>query len=250
MSLPPYIAQWCQAHQKPFSNFAPAPQTALTCALEWAYDRTVSRLLFDEQYVQKLPVNDPNALRSYLQATLRNDGRNLDRRCDERLRHDDTRDDATGREAVSEAYAAPMRGEQAALLLKESLDHLCDLLRLPQKIGAILLSYFGCHESAEAIQARFGLTLEAALKRVARALKQHPARAATAKACLQECLAEMQRTLAPAPRAIRAQQDDKDQAAVGALLHGEVRTMDRREYRRVQQDEQARRERESSHRSS
>jgi hypothetical protein len=218
LSLPPWIKQWCQEQQKPFSNFEPVPQTALTCALEWAYDRAVSRLLFDNNYVRKLPVNDPNALRYYLQATMRNDLRNLARRCDESLRHDDTRDGEARPDAVSEEYAAPIRGEQSALLLKESLDHLCDLLRLPQKIGAILLSYFGYHESEEAIKARFGITLGAALKRVARAIKQHPAGAAKAKACLQECLTEMQRTMAPERRSILAQQDDKgkEKAAAGA----------------------------------
>lgn len=242
MSLPPCIEQWCQEHQKPFSNFEPVPQTALTCALEWAHDRAVSRLLFNDNYVRKLPINDPNALRYYLQATMRNDLRNLVRRCDESLRHDDARDDEARRDAASEEYAAPICGEQPALLLKETLDHLCDLLRLPQKIGAILLSYFGCHESEEAIKARFGITLGAALKRVARAIKQHPAGAAKAKACLQECLTEMQRTMAPEPMSILAQQGgDKEKATAGALLHGEVRKMDMIEYLRVQQHEQARR---------
>src|SRR5262249_26987851 len=65
---PHNIVQWFQDTDQPFQNFTPLTLASLTLAAEWAYDRTISRLLFDHDYVQKLPIEpfDPQRLLSYL----------------------------------------------------------------------------------------------------------------------------------------------------------------------------------------
>src|SRR5215471_13844059 len=111
---PSCIAQWCQETDQPFQNCAPLALGSLTLAAEWAYDRTLSRLLFDHDYVQKLPIEpfDPQRLLSHLSTTQWNDQRNLARHRSETLRHDESHDrihdEDAPHDALVETCAAPL----------------------------------------------------------------------------------------------------------------------------------------------
>ena len=105
--LPQCIAQWCQETHQPFQNFAPLSPQSLTRSVEWAYDRTISRLLFDHDHVRKLPIEpfDPQRLLRSLRKMLWHDQQNVARHRSETLRHDESQDDTHDEDAPRDVPA-------------------------------------------------------------------------------------------------------------------------------------------------
>jgi hypothetical protein len=171
----------------------------LTLSVEWGYDRTVSRLLFDHDYVRKLvrklPLDacDPNRLRRYVQKTVRNDAWNVSRLYEETLRYTDAHEDEDApHDVLVETCAAPLPAEQPVRQCHDTLTEICDLLHVCRTTGEILFRYYVYGDTEEDIKRTYGVTLGAALKRMQRAIKKHPVRGAQAQAALQELRAAMQ----------------------------------------------------------
>jgi hypothetical protein len=203
---PPCIVQWCQETDQPFQNFPPLSSQSLTLAAEWAYDRTLSRLLFDHDYVQKMPIDpfDPQRLVCYLSTTQWNDQRNLARHRSETLRHDESQDNTQDADAphdmLEETCAAPLPWTQRARLLHDALTEICDLCQVEQTTAEILCRYYLDGATPADIQRTYGVTIEAVRKRLTRALEKDPVCGAQATAAVQELITAMHRTEPVPPR--------------------------------------------------
>jgi hypothetical protein len=221
-TLPQCIEQGCQAHPLPLSHLPCLPEASLTLSVEWGYDRTVSRLLFDHDYVRKLvrklPLDacDPQRLQRYVQKTVRNDAWNVSRLYEETLRYTDApQDEDAPFNVLEETCAAPLPAEQPVRQCHATLTEICDLLHVCRTTGEILFRYYVYDDTEEEIKATYGVTLGAALKRMERAIKKHPVRGAQAKAALQEQITEMHRTEPVPPRKctppekVEAAEDDR-----------------------------------------
>src|SRR5262249_17500107 len=163
---PSCIAQWCQETDQPFQNFVPLALESLTLAAEWAYDRTISRLLFDHDYDRKLPIEpfDPQRLLNYLSITQWNDQRNLARHRSETLRHDERQDDTqeadAPHDALVETCAAPLPWTQRTWLLHDTLTEICALCQVEPTTAEILCRYALGDATPADIKRTYGVTIE------------------------------------------------------------------------------------------
>jgi hypothetical protein len=216
---PPCIVQWCQETDQPFQNFPPLAAQSLTLAAEWAYDRTVSRLLFDHDYVRKLPIDpfDAQKLVGFLSKTRRNDQQNVARHRGETLRHDShdyTHDEDAPHNALVETCAAPLPAAERDHLFHATLAEMCDLLHLERITGEILFQYYTEEMSRAEIKRTYGVTIEAVKRRMTRAIKRDPVRGAQAQAAFQDYLTAMQchESVSPRkrsrPEKVKADEDD------------------------------------------
>jgi hypothetical protein len=177
----------------------------LTLASEWAYDRTVSRLLFDHDYVRTLPIEpfDPQRLLRSLSKTLWHDQQNVARHRSETLRHDESQDDSHDEDAphdmLEETCAAPLSWAQRTRVLHDILTEICDLCHVEQSTAEILVRHYVYDVTKADIKRTYGVTPGAALKRMQRAIKKHPVHGAQAKVALQDLITAMHRT-EPVPR--------------------------------------------------
>ena len=194
--IPQCVEQWCKKHQASFTNFSLAPKESLTLALEWAFDRSISRILFDHDYVRKLPLEpfDPNALQRYLQATMRNDKRNVAKLGDENLQHDDGHGDDGDWEPLIDRYATPPTQADRARLFQETLDDMCDVLTLDEQTAEILFQYYHCGVSRADIEATYGIAIESVRRRIKRAVEKSTEDGAMAEASLQQLITELHRS--------------------------------------------------------
>jgi hypothetical protein len=219
-TLPPCIVHWCQETDQPFQNLALVSPRSLTLTSEWAYDRTISRLLCDHAYVRTLPFDpfDPQRLVRYLGTTRWNDQRNLARHRSETLRHDQSQDDPYAEDApydfLAETCAAPLPWTQRVRLFHDMLTDMCDLLHVCRTTGDILLRYYLYGDTEDDIKRSYGISIAAVRKRLTRAIQQNPTRGAHAKAVFQDYLTAMQCTedMSPPKRtrseAVEADADD------------------------------------------
>ena len=208
-TLPLCIAQWCDEHQESFVNFTRLSTNGLTLSWEWAYDRSISRILFDHDYVRKLPLEpfDPNALQRYLQATMRNDKRNVAKLGDEKSQHDNDHGDDGDWEPLTCRYAAPLTQADRGRLFKETLDEMCDVLNLDEQTAEILFQYYHCGVSRDDIEATYGIAIESVRRRMKRAVETSTEDGVMAEASLQQLITELHRSDEVMPIKIVRQED-------------------------------------------
>jgi hypothetical protein len=192
--------------EQPFQTFAPLSPQSLTRSIEWAYDRTISRVLFDHDYVRKLPIDpfDPQRLLSYLSTTRWKDQQNLARHRSETLRHNDSHEDPHDEDAphdvLEETCATPLPWTQRIHLLHDTLTEICALCQVEQTTAEVLCRYYLDGATQADIKRTYGVTIEAVRKRLTRAIEKDPVCGAQAKAALQELITAMHRAEPVPPR--------------------------------------------------